>query len=148
MKGTLRRAKVSRTNAVISGGMGLLAGVLVTAASAAVRLFWLSALFPQPVVAWVMFVMFGAISLIEIPVMVYSLRKLSGSRKTGATRLALFANGAFVFFAAVYALPNLLLTGTGQIWMGLLLGGFSALRFGAGVVFLPGRQSELPTSNS
>ncbi|MFQ5578520.1 MAG: hypothetical protein ACE5G8_16200, partial [Anaerolineae bacterium] len=98
---------------------------------------WPAALLSHPLAAWGLFVFFGGIALIEIPVMVFGLRKLAAAQNTRAAAIAAAANGGFVFFAAVYALPNLLLTETRFLWLGLLLAGTSFLRFGAGLLFLP-----------
>lgn len=128
---------MSRTRAAISGGAGLAAALLAAGGCLLARRAWPVALLSHPLAAWGLFVFFGGIALIEIPVMVFGLRKLAAAQNTRAAAIAAAANGGFVFFAAVYALPNLLLTETRFLWLGLLLAGTSFLRFGAGLLFLP-----------
>lgn len=132
---------MTRTKVIIAGGIGLFANLLTTSGCVLIHYFWLPALLPQPLIAWVMFLFFGAIALFEIPIMIYGLRKVAGGSTSSAINAALFGSGGFVFFAAVYALPNLLLSDIRQLWMGLVIAGISFLRFGAAIIFLP-------TSNS
>ena len=129
--------KVNRNKVAIAGGIGLFSNILLTTACYVIRYFWLPPLIPQPKIAWILFIVLGLIALIEIPLMIFGLKKMaSGSSK--AAKAANFAVSGFVFFAAVYALPNLLLTNFSLIWMGLVLAGTSLLRFGASVFFLNG----------
>lgn len=128
---------MTRNKVAVAGGIGLFSNVLLTAACYLIRYFWLAPLLPQPKIAWILFIVLGLIALIEIPLMIFGLKKMaSGSGK--AANAAHFAVSGFVFFAAVYALPNLLLTNFSQIWMGLILAGTGLLRFGASVFFLNG----------
>ena len=123
---------------IISGGLGLLTSLLITAITFLIRYrWWPIALFNNPLIAWLMFLMFGGISLIEIPVMIYGLRKILNSNKPSTVNIALLTNGVFVSFTVIYALPNLLLTNINLIWMGLVLTAFSFIRFGTSIIFLP-----------
>ncbi len=128
---------MNRTDVIIAAGIGLLLGVLITALAVIVRQWWLPALFPQPLIAWLMFVMLGAFSLTEIPVMIFGIRKMTESKQPATLKVALFTVGAFVAFAAVYALPNLLLTSSRALWMGAVLSLLALLRFAAAILFLP-----------
>ena len=132
-----RQAKVNRTDVVIAAGIGLLLGALIAALGLIARQVWLpAALFPQSLIAWVMFLMLGAFSLAEIPVMIFGIRKMTESGRPTTLKVALFTVGAFVTFAAVYALPNLLLTSSRVLWMGATLTALTLLRFAASVLFL------------
>jgi hypothetical protein len=76
---------------------------------------------------------FGAISLAEIPIMVFTMRRL-GVERPGNRRIVLGMNALYVFFAAVYGVPVLLLTGS-LIW-GLALCGLGVVRFTFSLVFV------------
>ncbi len=128
---------MNRTDVIIAAGIGLLLGVLITALGVIAHRLWIPTLFPQPIIAWLMFLMLGAFSLLEIPVMIFGIRKMVESGKPTTLKVALFTVGAFVTFAAVYALPNLLLTSPRTLWMGVVLAGVGLLRFAAAVLFLP-----------
>ncbi len=128
---------MKRTDVVIAAGIGLLLGVLIAALSVIVRQVWLpAALFSQSLIAWVMFLMLGAFSLLEIPVMIFGIRKMTESGQPATLKVALFTVGAFVAFAAVYALPNLLLTSPRTLWMGATLAALALLRFATAALFL------------
>lgn len=129
---------MTRTKIAISGGIGLFSSVLVAIICTVIRYFWLPALLPQPKIAWILFGLLGVIALIEIPLMTYGLRQIIAGKKTGPTTPLLFGISGFVFFSAIYALPNLLLTDYSLIWMGQVLAGTSMLRLGACIFFLGG----------
>ncbi len=111
--------------------------LLTTLAAALLHIYRLPALLPQPIIGWGLFLFLGVISLIELPIMIFGLRKMGDSAEPNARRATLFGNAAFVFFPAIYALPNLLLTDISQLWMGLLIAGLSLGRFAASMLFLP-----------
>ena len=69
--------------------------------------------------------------------MVFGLKKLAASPDPFARRSTQVGVGVFVFFAAVYALPNLLLAAPAQRWLGMALGAAAVVRFIAAVVFVP-----------
>ena len=137
---------MNRNKIIISGGVGLLLSVLLTVASVLIRpmiidLFveqsWFAWLFSQILISWLIFLFLSATSLLEIPLMIYGIQKILANDKQSTINLALFTNGLFVFFAAVYALPNLLLSSVNQVWMGIVLSSFSFIRFGSAIIFLP-----------
>lgn len=139
MKMTLRKVRLmTRAKIAISAGIGLFSSVLVAVICTIIRYFWLPALLPQPKIAWVLFGVLGLIALIEIPLMTYGLRQIIAGKKAGAVTPLLFGISGFVFFSAIYALPNLLLTDYSLIWMGQVLAATSLLRLGACIFFLGG----------
>lgn len=84
---------------------------------------------------WLLLAFLLLFSLGEIPVMILAMRYLIGS--PFGRRLAALTNAAFTFFAAVYALPFILLTG--RVAVGVALAGLSLVRLAAALWFLPGR---------
>ena len=118
---------------LLSGLIGLFACAMLAAVSV-----WLVAsarfkpLLPIPAVALLFGVVFAAFSLAEIPMMVYAMRRLVVERKRNYT-FVLILNGTYVFFAAVYGVPVLLLTGS--IGWGLALSSLSILRFFSSLLF-------------
>jgi hypothetical protein len=121
-------------NLTLSGLTGLFAAALLAAASA-----WLVAdgvipiLLPNPTVILFLGVLFGAVSVAEIPITVFAMRRLlvAGGRNRG---LVPGLNALFCFFAAVYGLPVLLLTGS--LGWGLALCSLAAARFAASLLFV------------
>jgi hypothetical protein len=79
-------------------------------------------------------------SLAEIPLMTFGMRQIIGS--ASGRRLAVFINAAFTLFAAVYALPFLLLTG--NVGIGLALAGLGLVRFVCAIWFVPRGQPAKP----
>jgi hypothetical protein len=127
-------AKRFRLRLLLSGLAGLLAGGLLTAV--AIRLVTggiISILMPHPVMAVLLAVILGAFSLAEIPMMVYAMRRLVVERR-GNYGVVLGLNALFVFFAAIYGIPVLLLTG-GLGW-GLTLCSLGGVRFVASLLFV------------
>ncbi len=123
-----------RRNLLLSGLGGLLGNALLTALAAwLVASETLSVLLPYPTVALLLGVVFGGFSLAEIPVMVFALRRLLVERR-GNRGFVLGLNVLYVFFAAVYAAPALLLTGS--LGWGLALSSLSLLRFATSLLFL------------
>lgn len=123
-----------RRDLLLGGLAGLLAcGLLATAAA------WLStggvvkALLPYPLLTLLFALIFGGFSLAEIPLMVFAMRRLLIERQ-GNYRFVLGLNALFVFFAAVYGTPVLLLTGS--LTWGLALCGLGIVRLAASLVFV------------
>jgi len=77
---------------------------------------------------------FGAFSIAEIPVMVFTMRRLAVERQDNRS-LVVGLNALYVFFAAVYALPVLLLTDS--IPWGLALSTLGIVRFFTSLHFVP-----------
>jgi hypothetical protein len=123
-----------RLHLVLSGLAGLLACGLLTAAS-----LWLVSegiipiLLPYRVPALLLALILGAFSLAEIPIMVYAMRRLLVERP-GNYGFVLGMNALFVFFAAVYGVPVLLLTGS--LALGLALCSLGIVRFAASLLFI------------
>jgi len=122
---------------IFAAGIGLLLNPLTVVVGVVIHHLWLPTLFPQPIIAWALFILFSGISLLEIPVMIYGLRKMVEGAKPTTIKVALFTVGVFVSFAAIYALPNILLTDLKYLWMGVLLSSLSLIRFSAAIIFLP-----------
>jgi hypothetical protein len=123
-----------RLRLLLSGLGGLLACGLLTAASVClVSEGIIAILLPHKVIALLLALILGAFSLAEIPMMVYAMRRLLVERR-GNYGFVLGMNALFVFFAAVYGAPVLLLTGS--LILGLTLCGFGIVRFFASLLFV------------
>jgi hypothetical protein len=123
-----------RRNLMLTGLGGLLACVLLAALST-----WLVSSgvitppLPYRAVTILSVVIFGAFSLAEIPMMVFAMGRLAAEQR-GNRRIVFGMNGFYVFFAAVYAIPVLLLTGS--VGWGLALCGLGIARFFASLTFV------------
>jgi hypothetical protein len=84
---------------------------------------------------------FGAVSVIEIPMMVYAMRRLLVER-SGNQAVVLGINGIFVFFAFVYAVPVILLAGS--VGWGLVLCSLGFVRFAASLMYVRREATESP----
>lgn len=102
------------------------------------------------VTGWLSWLFLGFLlvfSLAEIPVMIFGMRHMGDS--DSEKRLAALVNVAFTFFAAVYAVPFLLLTG--RVGIGLALAALSLVRFAGALWFVPhdsSTESNLPPTAS
>ena len=120
---------------LLLGGLG---GLAACALGAAVST-WLIASstiappMPQPLITLVLVTVLGGFSLAEIPFMVFAMRRL-GSERRDNLRFVWGLNGLYVFFAAVYGLPVLLITGN-VVW-GLILCGLGLVRFVTSLLFV------------
>jgi hypothetical protein len=123
-----------RLRLVLSGLVGLLACGLLTATC-----LWLvtehivGILLPHRAVALLLSLVLACFSLAEIPMMLFVMRRLLVERP-GNRAFVLGLNAVFVFFAAVYGVPVLLLTGS--LGLGLALCSLGLVRFGASLIFL------------
>lgn len=99
---------------------------------------WLPLLFSSSLITWSLFGFLASISLAEIPLMIYGMRKMLGDPSSAGRVRPLVAatHSVFVFFAAVYAAPQFLLTGS--LALGLLLSTLGLLRWGTAFAFLEG----------
>ena len=123
-----------RRNLLAAGIGGLLASLLLAAGSLWVVKFGiLSPPLPYRSVAWLLSVILGAISLAEIPVMIFTMRRLSTER-TENHRLVAGLNALYTFFAAVYGVPVSLVTG--NVGLGLALCTLSVVRFVTSLAFV------------
>lgn len=132
-------ANLNQSKVILSGGAGLV-GCLVLTALILLSRDWvlphLPPLLTQPLMMWVMFLFFMALAIIEIPVMVYGLRKIGEGKSTYTEQLVLGGNAFFVFFPVVYAAPNLLLSPSAQLWMGVIISATAFLRFATSIFYL------------
>lgn len=127
---------MSRRHIFLTGLGGLVGAVLLTALCLFIVVQgWVSPLIGTATYAIVIFLFLGLFSLAEIPVMLFGIRYIATGRDPNAPTIALFTNAIYIFFAAIYAAPYILLTG--EFWGGLILGGLSLLRFISAMVFLP-----------
>ncbi len=123
-----------RRNLLLSGLGGLLAcGLAVALSLWLLRASILVPPLPYPLITMLFVVVFGSFSLGEIPLMVFALRRLSAERSENR-RLVWGLNSLYVFFAAVYGLPVLLITG--DVAWGLALSGLAAARFATSLAFV------------
>lgn len=128
-----------RHNLLVSGLVGLIAcGLLAVVGTWLVTNHILIPLLPIPLVALLTAIIFGIFSLAEIPLMVFAIRRLAAERPDNRG-VVMVLNAFYVFFAAVYGLPVLLLTGS--VAWGLALCALGLVRFMASLLFV---QEPLP----
>jgi len=96
---------------------------------------WLPILITRPIFVWGIFLFLAFFSIVEIPLMVYAIRRVGASANPKARYIAQLTNAGYVFFAAVYAAPFILLTG--ELWFGAALAMLSLVRLIAAIIFLP-----------
>jgi hypothetical protein len=124
-----------RHNLVLAGIGGMLASLLLAAVSTwMVASGILNPPLPYRFVALLLVVVLGGFSLAEIPIMIFTMRRLSVER-TDNHRVVAGLNALFVFFAAVYGVPVSLLTGS--VGWGLALCALSLVRFASSLAFVP-----------
>ena len=122
-------------NLALAGLAGLVIGALLTGSS-----LWLVASgtltppLPYRIVEILLVIVLAAISLAEIPLMVFAIRRLASSSSGNSVRIAAVMNGLFVLFAAVYAVPVSLLTGN-VAWT-LVLSALCIIRFATSMAFV------------
>lgn len=127
---------MSRNRIILTGLVGLVGAVLVTALCLFVMVW---SLIPPLVtntlyaLALLLFLLF--FSLAEIPIMIMGMRRIAASANPKAKYVALLVNAGYVLFAAVYAAPFILLTG----WLGTgtALAALSVVRFASALIYLP-----------
>ncbi len=118
----------------LSGTTGLLAcGLLTAIAMWLVTSGTLRPPLPHQAVTLLLVLVFGAFSVAEIPMMIFAMRRLVVER-TENRGIVLGLNALYVFFAAVYGVPVLLLTG--NVGWGLALCGLGLLRFATSLAFV------------
>jgi hypothetical protein len=133
-----------RNRLAVSGGLGIVAGAALT--GGAVFLLQRGALLPllSGTWTWLLLAFLFCFSVAEIPVMILAMRQIAKSIST--TGLITLINFIFAFFAAVYVLPFLLLTG--RIGIGVGLASLGLVRVLAAVLFIPAAQSSRLVSRS
>lgn len=123
-----------RRKLVLSGLAGLLTGALLASGSAwLVMSGKLRPPFPYRIVEVALVILLGGLSLAEIPLMLFALRRISTNQERNA-RTAATLNGFYVLFAAVYGVPVGLLTG--NVTWTLFLSAFCIIRFATSLAFV------------
>jgi hypothetical protein len=114
----------------LSGILGLVLGLLIFLASIWVRSL-IPALLPGFILALVTFVVLLLIALVEMPMMVFALRKMAQST---TPRLMISSGFAlYAMFAAVYAAIFILLTDAGYFYFGATLAALGIARLVSGI---------------
>jgi hypothetical protein len=131
-----------RSQLVLSGGLGLAGGAILTGGT--LFLSWRMELAPiiTGLGTWVLLGFLLLFSLAEIPVMIFGMRQIIIA--TSGARLAVLTNAVFTSFAAVYAVPFLLLTG--RVGIGVGLAGLGLVRFAGALLFVPAHQTPMSKS--
>jgi hypothetical protein len=127
---------MSRNNLILTGLIGLLGAVLLTAlALLLMQANFIPILVSNSLYGWGLFLFLLFFSVVEIPVMILGMRRMAASSNPKAKYVTLAVNAGYVFFAAVYAIPFILLTG----WLGwgVALAGLTVIRFVSSILFLP-----------
>jgi hypothetical protein len=131
-----------RRDLLLTGLGGLLLAALLAAGAAwLVTSRTLNPPFPYPPLIWLLAALLATFSLAEIPLMVYVMRRLEIERRSKGNSTGhdnrpavLGLNALYVFFAAVYGVPILLLTGS--LGWGLALCSLAAVRLVTGLIFV------------
>lgn len=130
---------MSRNNIIISGLIGLVGAVFLTAFCLLVVIQdWLPPLMTNTFFLVALFLFLAFFSAAEIPVMIFGMRRILAGDNPKAHYIVLFTNAAYTFFAAVYAVPFILLSG--GVLPGLALASLALARFVSSIVFLPHRK--------
>lgn len=131
---------LTRANIIWTGLIGLLGAIIVTG----MCLFVMNAglipvLVHNPFYVYGLLLFLLFFSVVEIPVMIFAMRRMIDSVNPRAKYVALITNTGYTFFAAVYAAPFILLAGQSsiQLSLGCFMGGLTFVRFITSVVFLP-----------
>jgi hypothetical protein len=123
-----------RRNLILAGIGGLLASLLLAVVSSwMLTSGMLSPPLPYRSVALLLVIVLGGFSLAEIPIMIFTMRRLSAER-TDNHRVVAGLNALYVLFAAVYGVPVSLLTGS--VGWGLALCALSLVRFVTSMAFV------------
>ncbi len=134
------KRKMTRSSLVWTGLLGLSGGIILTLLAVGVMIQgWIPVLLSRPLFVWALFLFLLTLSVLEIPLMIFSMRRMIDSPNPRAKYVVLITNVAYVSFAAVYAAPFILLTGSSQLEIaaGLILGSLCIVRFISSVVFIP-----------
>ena len=127
---------MSRSSVVFTGLIGLIGAALFMALCLLIMLQgWIPVLLTDPILVGGFFLFLLFFSVAEIPVMIIGIRHLAASANPKAKYVALLANAGYVFFAAAYAAPFILLTG--KLWLGAAIAMLSLVRFVTAMIFLP-----------
>lgn len=127
---------ITRNNLIVTGLVGLFGAMLLMALCIIiVAQGWFPILLASSSLVWGLFLFLAVLSIAEIPVMIFGMRRILAEANPKAEYVILFTNAAYTFFAAAYAAPFILLTG--GIWPGLALAGLTLARFASSITFLP-----------
>jgi hypothetical protein len=129
-----------RSNTIVTGLVGVMGGIFLTALCVfIVKAGWLNPPLSQPEYVFGLFLFLFIFSVLEIPVMVFAIRRMLASVNPKARYVAMITNAAYTFFAAVYAIPFILLAGqsNSRLMIGVGLSALCLIRFISTVVFLP-----------
>ena len=131
-----------RRHLLLSGLGGLAANAaLATVAAWLIGSGVIKAPLPYGSVTLLSSIIFGGFSLAEIPMMVLAMRRLAAERPNNQV-FVLGLNAIFTFFAAVYGVPVLLLTGS--MVSGLTLCALGVVRLIASMLFVQEPQVSTP----
>ncbi len=131
---------MSRFSLISTGLPGLIGSMLLTFTCIFVMAQGLiPAIISRPLIVWGLFLFLLTFSVLEIPIMIFSMQKMIESVNPKAKYVVLLTNTAYTFFASVYAAPFILLTGQSslEIAAGGALASLSIVRFITSLVFLP-----------
>jgi hypothetical protein len=130
-----------RRNLLLTG----IAGLVLCGALALMAVWFVGASivrppFSHPVIALLLALILGLVSIAEIPMMVFTLRRLVAERKGNNRGAVAGLHLLYVSFASIYGAPVILLTGN-LLW-GLVLCGLGLVRLLAGLAFIRETTSE------
>jgi hypothetical protein len=128
-----------RGSILSSGLLGLAGAILLTAGCVAGATSGLiPVLLSDPLLVWGLYLFLLTISVLEIPLMIFTMQRMAASPNPRAGTLVWLTNVAYTFFAAVYAAPFILLAGASQLELGAGIGlaALSLGRFISSLVFL------------
>ena len=131
---------MTRASIVWTGLIGLAGAVILTGLCLFVmNSGWIPVLLNQPIHVYGLFAFLFFFSVIEIPVMIFAMRRMAASVNPRAKYVALITNTGYTFFAAIYAAPFILLAGQSslELAIGCFMGALSLVRFITSLVFLP-----------
>jgi hypothetical protein len=131
---------MTRGGIIFSGLLGLTGAFLLTTISVVVMAQKIvPVLLQPPLLVWGLFLFLLTLSLLEIPLMVFTMRRIASSPNPRSQAIVLLTNIAYTFFGSVYAAPFILLAGATwvEIYAGIGLAALSIVRFITSVVFLP-----------
>lgn len=131
---------MSRSSVMVTGLIGLIGSLAMTVAAIyAMRAGLVPPLLNRPLWVWGLFLFLLTFSLLEIPLMIFGLRKMAASVNPTARHVVLVTNAGYTLFAGVYALPFILLAGVSwtELLAGAGLASLSFVRFITSVVTLP-----------
>lgn len=130
---------MSRNAVLLTGLIGLVGAVAITAISLLVIIFdWIPILISRPLYVWLLFLFLAFFSVVEIPLMIYTIRRIVASENPKAKYVAWVTNVGYALFGAVYASPFILLTG--RLGVGSALAALSFVRFLTAIFLLPAQE--------